>query len=206
MRECPIPDAEADGRNPENCVKYWKAHIATEPHYDPERECLVVLLLDGRRWIKGHSFISHGTADTVVGQPKDIMRAAVTASAAAIVIMHNHPSGNSEPSKNDLALTLRVAKAGEILGIALQDSVILGSGDTFTSTRKVADEKIAKFEKEHLPKLLESILEGVVQDMKEQEAKKSEQPQSTPGAIQLPAPRQSSQTSPDDADEGSFPA
>ena len=74
MRECPIPDAEADGRNPENCVKYWKAHIATEPHYDPERECLVVLLLDGRRWIKGHSFISHGTADTVVGQPKDIMR------------------------------------------------------------------------------------------------------------------------------------
>jgi RadC-like JAB domain len=69
-------------------------HIATTPHFSPECECFAVLLLNTRRRIKGHQLITIGTMDTILVHPREVFRAAIIAAAAAIVMMHNHPSGD----------------------------------------------------------------------------------------------------------------
>lgn len=78
---------------PEQAAKYWEAHVTSHPHFDPDRECLVVLLLNTRRKIKGHHLVSIGTLDTILVSASSVFRLAILAAASAIVIMHNHPSG-----------------------------------------------------------------------------------------------------------------
>jgi len=78
---------------PEQAAKYWEAHITSHPHFDPDRECLVVLLLNTRHKIKGHHLVSIGTLDTILVSASSVFRLAILAAASAIVIMHNHPSG-----------------------------------------------------------------------------------------------------------------
>jgi len=101
LRECPTPADIQLCETPEQAAAYWKLHIEQHPYFDSERECLVVLILNTRRKIKGHYFVSVGTMDSVLCDPKSIFRLAVMASAYAIVVMHNHPSGQSEPSQAD---------------------------------------------------------------------------------------------------------
>jgi DNA repair protein RadC len=60
--------------------------------------------------------------------PREVFRAAIREAAAALVVAHNHPSGDPEPSAEDLAVTERLRQAGEVLGIPLQDHVVIGDG------------------------------------------------------------------------------
>lgn len=78
------------------------------PYFDPERECLVVILLNTRRRVKGHQLVTIGTMDTLLVHSREVFRLAVVACAAAVVIMHNHPSGELRiifPSQNPSALS-----------------------------------------------------------------------------------------------------
>ena len=93
LRECPTPDAMQQCETPDQAAAYWKAHIPSHPYFDCERECLVVFILNTRRRIKGHYLVSIGTMDTILCHPREVFRLAVMASAAAIIICHNHPSG-----------------------------------------------------------------------------------------------------------------
>jgi DNA repair protein RadC len=93
LRECPTPADMQKCDTPEKVAAYWKLHIAANPYFDPERECLAVLLLNTRRRIKGHQLVSTGTLDTLLVSATSVFRLAVTTSAAAIIICHNHPSG-----------------------------------------------------------------------------------------------------------------
>ena len=93
LRECPTPADIQLCETPEQAAAYWKMHIEQHPYFNPECECLVVLILNTRRKIKGHYFVSVGTMDTVLCEPKSVFRLAVMASAAGIIVMHNHPSG-----------------------------------------------------------------------------------------------------------------
>jgi len=79
---------------PDKVAAYWNLHIATNPYFDPERECLAVLLLNTRRRAKGHQIVSIGTLDTLLVSPTSVFRLAVMTSAAAIVLAHQHPSGD----------------------------------------------------------------------------------------------------------------
>jgi len=74
---------------PDRAAAYWREHIGTHPFFNPECECLVVMILNTRRRIKGHCFISIGTMDTILVHPREVFRLAVVASAAAIIIAHN---------------------------------------------------------------------------------------------------------------------
>ncbi|MFO1511524.1 MAG: hypothetical protein U1F83_01190 [Verrucomicrobiota bacterium] len=58
LRECPTPEALQLCDTPDKAAEYWKLHIATHPHFDPERECLAVLVLNARRRIKGHQLVT----------------------------------------------------------------------------------------------------------------------------------------------------
>lgn len=92
-----------------------------------ETECLVVLMLNTRRRIKGHYFVSIGTADTLLTHPREIFRLAIMVSASAIILAHNHPSGDPTPSEADIRVTRDIARAGQLLKLELLDHIILGN-------------------------------------------------------------------------------
>jgi DNA repair protein RadC len=127
LRECPTPEEMMLCDTPEKAASYWRTHITTHPHFNPECECFVVLLLTTRRRVKGHCFVSIGTLDTVVVHPREVFRTAVAAAAAAVVLLHNHPSGEPQPSDADVRVTRDLVRAGELLKIEVLDHVIIGN-------------------------------------------------------------------------------
>jgi DNA repair protein RadC len=118
-----------EGDTPEKVAAYWKLHIATNPYFEPERECLAVLLLNTRRRAKGHQLVSTGTLDTLLVSPTSIFRLAVMASVAAFVICYNHPSGGSTPSQADIKVTRDLIRAGQLLKVEVLDHVVIGQGN-----------------------------------------------------------------------------
>lgn len=85
-----------------------------------------VMLLDTKRRVLRTTLVSIGTLDASLVHPREVFREAATAGAAAIVLFHNHPSGDPEPSEDDVELTKRLVAAGVLMGIDVVDHVILG--------------------------------------------------------------------------------
>jgi DNA repair protein RadC len=129
LRECPTPESLQQCDTPDKAAEYWKLHIATHPHFNPECECLAVLLLNTRRRIKGHQLVSIGTQDTLLVHSREVFRLAVLTAAHALILMHQHPSGESSPSQADIKVTRDLIRAGQILKIEVLDHVILGQGN-----------------------------------------------------------------------------
>lgn len=102
-----------------------------------EQETFWSLLLDGRQRLIRMVTVSTGTLTASLVHPREVFRAAIREAAAALVVAHNHPSGDPEPSAEDLEVTERLRQAGEVLGIPLQDHVILGER-SFVSLRERA--------------------------------------------------------------------
>jgi DNA repair protein RadC len=126
LRECPMPQEMLVCDNPQRAVDYWNLHIATDSHFNPECECFVVLLLNTRRRVKGHQLLTIGTMDTLLVDPRNVFRGAVIAGAAAIVLIHNHPSGEPQPSESDIKVTRDLIRGGQILKIEVLDHIIVG--------------------------------------------------------------------------------
>ena len=122
---------------PDHAANYWQMHIATHPYFNPECECFVVLLLNTRKRIKGHQLITIGTMDTLLVHPREVFRTAVVGSAASIVLMHNHPSGEPTPSEADIKVTRDLIRAGQLLKIEVIDHVIIGSSNKRSSLREL---------------------------------------------------------------------
>jgi hypothetical protein len=136
LRECPTPEAMQLCETPTQAADYWRTHIIQHPYFNPECECLVVLILNTRRKIKGHYFVSVGTMDTILCHPREIFRLAIMASAASIIIMHNHPSGESQPSEADIKITRDLIRGGQLLKIDVVDHVVIGNSN-HTSLREL---------------------------------------------------------------------
>jgi DNA repair protein RadC len=126
LRECPLPEQMRICDTPETAADYWRLHIATNPYFNPDCECFVVLLLNTRRRVKGHQLVSIGTLDTILVNPREVFRAAIISAAAAIILMHNHPSGEPNPSEADIKVTRDLIRAGQLLKIEVLDHVIIG--------------------------------------------------------------------------------
>ena len=127
LRECPVPNAMRPCETPEQAAEYWHLHVTTTSVFDPERECFVVLLLNTRRRIKGHHFISIGTMDTLLVHPREIFRAACVVAASGLILMHNHPSGDPTPSDADIKVTRDLIRAGQMMRIEVHDHIIIGN-------------------------------------------------------------------------------
>lgn len=91
---------------------------------DWSREHFLVILLDARNGVVGIETVSVGSLSASIVHPREVFKPALLASAAGIVVGHNHPSGDPEPSPEDLAVTKRLANAGELLGIQIHDHVV----------------------------------------------------------------------------------
>src|SRR5690554_3621770 len=93
---------------------------------DADREMFVVICLDIKNQLNSIITVSIGTLTSSLSHPREIFKPAILANAAAIIIGHNHPSGIPDPSKDDINITKKVQKAGDIMGIDLLDHIIIG--------------------------------------------------------------------------------
>lgn len=100
------------------------------------REHFLVILLNARHEAIAIETVSIGSLNASIVHPREVFRPAVIASAASIIVAHNHPSGDPEPSEEDLSITRRLAQVGELLGIGLLDHVVIARrGVTSLRTR-----------------------------------------------------------------------
>lgn len=90
-----------------------------------DREYLVCLLLDTRNGVIGSSVVSVGDLSSAIVHPREVFKVAIVANACGIICVHNHPSGDTTPSSGDVAVSRRLQSAGELIGIALLDHIIV---------------------------------------------------------------------------------
>jgi DNA repair protein RadC len=100
-----------------------------------KNECFKVLLLNTKNEVIAVRSVSMGIINSSVVDPREVFRPAIRRGAAAVVLAHNHPSGNPEPSSADIEVTVRLAEAGKLLGIKVLDHIVIGDG-VFVSMRK----------------------------------------------------------------------
>jgi DNA repair protein RadC len=112
-------------REPENVVR-----LLREQNLLKEVETLQVLLLNARYKLIRVEEISDGTLDTILVHPREVFRRAIAANAHAIVLAHNHPSGDPTPSAADIKVTKDLIRAGQLLKIEVIDHVIIGRATT----------------------------------------------------------------------------
>ena len=127
LRDCPVPSEMMICDSPEKVASYWRLHIATTPQFNPECECMAVLMLNTRCRVKGHQLLTIGTLDTILVAPREVFRCAIIAAAAKIALIHNHPSGEPTPSEADIKVTRDLIRAGQLLKIEVSDHVIIGN-------------------------------------------------------------------------------
>ncbi|MCW5894480.1 MAG: DNA repair protein RadC [Bacteroidetes bacterium] len=99
---------------------------------DRKNESFWVLLLDSKNGLMHDKELTVGTLNASLVHPREVFKLAIDWLAAAVIVVHNHPSGNSEPSPEDLSITRQLAEAGKIVGIPLHDHVIV-AGIAYTS-------------------------------------------------------------------------
>ncbi len=93
-----------------------------------KQEKLFAVFLGTKNYLIKRKLVSVGGIDVNVFKPKEILYMAVRENSSAMIIVHNHPSGDPEPSEDDIKITKKLAEAGEVIGIPLQDHIIIGDG------------------------------------------------------------------------------
>lgn len=121
VREGRFPGHPGPVRNSSDAAGILRSYLA-----GADREYFVVLLLDQKYRINALNLVSVGTLISALVHSREVFKPAVIASAAALVLAHNHPSGDPEPSREDVELTRRLVSAGELLGIDVLDHIVIG--------------------------------------------------------------------------------
>lgn len=101
---------------------------------DVRKEYFMALLLDGKNRIIKRVRISEGSLNQSIVHPREVFNLAVRDSAAAMILLHNHPTGDPTPSAEDLEVTRRLCEAGELMGIKVLDHIIIGDGAFYSFT------------------------------------------------------------------------
>lgn len=111
---------------PEKSVEYWKNTVEAQPDFEPDKETLVVVMLNARLRPFAWNRVSLGTVDSCTAHPRDILRPVIMAGAYGFVLMHNHPSGDPTPSQADKRVTRRIVEASQLMQLTFLDHVIVG--------------------------------------------------------------------------------
>jgi len=109
---------------PKNVYKFLKAIKLDEE----EQEHMMVLILDAGSRIKAYYTVSIGLIDKTQIHVRELFRNSIIYGASRIILAHNHPSGSTQPSSDDIKVTNAMVKAGEIIGIEILDHIIIGNG------------------------------------------------------------------------------
>ena len=111
---------------PDNLVRYLRPKLAESINYRPDVENFIVVHLNTRRRPIGFEVVSTGTLDTLLVHPREVFKSAIVSNASAIILAHNHPSGDHSPSEADIKVTRDLIRAGQLLKIEVLDHIILG--------------------------------------------------------------------------------
>lgn len=127
---------------PEKAADFWKSLVVRAVQFNPDVEQMVVLHLNTRRRVMNFAILASGTIDTLLVSPSQVYRQAILQNAAAMVLMHNHPSGDPTPSEADIKVTRDLIRAGQLLKVELLDHVVIGDavacpGKGFCSLREL---------------------------------------------------------------------
>jgi DNA repair protein RadC len=109
-------------------LRDWLGHETVEVCY--------LLLLNTKHDVIGAHQLSRGTLDRCTVHPRDVFKAAIVANAAALIVAHNHPSGDLTPSPDDTALCYRLRQAGDLIGVDLIDFLIIGCDTRYFSFKE----------------------------------------------------------------------
>ncbi len=121
-----------DSGTKEVCDAPSKAFKLLEDIQNQDREHFMVLLLDARSNVIGKQIVSIGTLNASLVHPREVFKPAILMNAATIIIAHNHPSGDENPSSEDRDTTRRLINAGVVLGIGVQDHIIVAGKNFFS--------------------------------------------------------------------------
>lgn len=114
---------------PAGVASYWRDVIEQSPSFSREVETFYVIFLNTRRRCMGAVLVASGTVDSLLVHPREVFRLAIMASASAIVLAHNHPSGDPTPSEADIRTTRDLIHGGKVLKLEVLDHVIIGVPD-----------------------------------------------------------------------------
>ena len=128
VQDSSIPVANKYIRSPEDAAK-----IVSEYLRGVDREHFVGLYLNSANALIAIHTVSVGTLNSSLVHPREVFKLALMVNAASVIVAHNHPSGNAEPSQEDLAVTRQLVEAGKILGITIHDHIITTGGTTYAS-------------------------------------------------------------------------
>jgi len=115
--------------SPDDVVSFYNMQLKYQ-----QRECLILLILDSKNRIIADEMMSLGTVNSSIADPREIFLTAIKKNGVAIILIHNHPSGDPTPSREDILTTDRIEKAGKLLGIELNDHIIIGQ-NTYISMK-----------------------------------------------------------------------
>lgn len=108
-------------KNPSSVAEYYMEDLRHE-----EQEVLLLLMLNQKGRLLREKYMFKGTVNMSLISPREIFLEALSSRAVQIILLHNHPSGDANPSREDINVTKRVSEAGELLGISLADHIIIG--------------------------------------------------------------------------------
>lgn len=111
-------------KSPEDVIKTARSHLKGK-----KKEHFLVLCLDTRNHLIKTNTISIGSLDCSIVHPREVFKDAISSSAASVIFIHNHPSGDPTPSEDDIKMTKRLIEAGEIIGIEVLDHIIICDSD-----------------------------------------------------------------------------
>jgi DNA repair protein RadC len=114
-------------KGPEDVGNHLRKLLKKEDSLSREREHFWIIILNTRNRIRFVELVSLGTLNASLVHPREVYRRAIKAGASALIIGHSHPSGDCEPSEDDISLTKRLMEAGKIIGIEILDHIIIGT-------------------------------------------------------------------------------
>lgn len=118
-------------KSPEDAATIGKEFMRI--HEEPE-EYMYMICMNVKNKIIGVFEISHGTVNASLVNPREVFQKALLANAVSIIVMHNHPSGDPSPSREDIEVTKRLVEAGKIVGVEVLDHIIVG--DRYSSLKE----------------------------------------------------------------------
>lgn len=126
------PDLDKTIRSPENVATFARDFLHL---HEQSEEYLYMICMNVKNVITSVFEISHGNVNSSIVGVREIFQKALLANAVSIIVMHNHPSGDPKPSREDVEVTKRIAEAGKIIGVDLLDHIIVGDR-SFTSLKE----------------------------------------------------------------------
>lgn len=124
-----VNEERATVKDPESCVKLLRAVFAD---LDADQEHFIILTLNKANAVTGYKVVHTGGQDETTVDPRSVFRHAILMGATALIVCHNHPSGKTNPSPEDLSITKKLQHGGILLGIKVLDHIIL-TADSFSS-------------------------------------------------------------------------